>query len=423
MAELCIDDSSRNTHNTYTDEILDFVCRACPNLLRLKVHESYNYLSDEGFETIVTHCPLLESLSINWESITDSAMDALSSMSTLKELALTCCDSVTSEGIVSVLKANRLLECVSISTYSEVNDNILRCISEHLSCLRELTLDIGTVSRDSMFTAITKSCPLLEKLEIESWVFDDEILLSLSQHCPRLRHLLVGWFHAEADAEEQVEEEEEEEQSMVTEAALIQLFQSCPDLRSLEYLPRSATDASLRAIAVHCRQFEMIGIRCNTQVTDAGLCDMFKACPHLTTVQIHVCPNVSDESILALTRYCPEIRIMTLDCPKLTETSLLYVAAHIRKLQELNVCSMSLSDDLVSVISRRCKRLKSFSRTSCTGVTAVGILSVISRCRRLKRVFVYDFDVHITPELDKYINDGPEGCGASELYVSVPNDL
>ena len=385
LTELSIDDSSGASSNAYTDATLDFICQACPNLLRLSVHERYPNLSDVSIETIVTHCPKLESLTINWERITDTSMDDLATISTLKNLNLSWCDSVTPVAIIRVLKANRGLESLAITAYEVIDDSILRCISEHLLNLRELTLDVGEVSGDSTIIAITINCPQLEKFEIENLFFGDSLLLSLSQHCSKLRHLLVGWLYVEADAEAQVEE-----QSMVTEAALIQLFQGCPDLRTLEYLPRSATDISLHALAVHCPQLEMIGISYNTHITDSGLCDMFKPCRHLSTIQVQYCPNVTDESLFTLARYCPEVRILTLDCPKLTETSLLYLAAHSHKLQELTVRRMSLSDDILSIIARRCKNLKSINLASCTGVTTVGVLSLINKCRRLKRVFIYE---------------------------------
>ena len=424
LTELSLEDSSRNFNSSYTDLTLDFVCRACPNLLRLSVQESCSTLTDASVRSIVTHCTKLESLTINWKNITDVAMDDLSSISTLKQLALSCCGSVAPPAIVKVLAANQGLESVDIYIDIYINDSILQCIRDHLPNLRELSLEIDEegdqISGDSMFIAITKSCPLLEKFDIIGWDFSDDLLLSLSLHCPCLRHLEVAWRHEEEDWVEE-EAQEQEQQSMVTEATLLQFFQACPELHTLEYLPRTATDASLRALVVHCHQLEMIGLRDNILVTDSGLCDMFKGCHNIRIIRIFDCPNITDESLFTLARYCPEVRTIALECPKVTEASLLYIATHCCKLQELILRHMSVSDDILSILARRCKNLKLIYLISCTAVTTAGVLCLINKCRRLTKLLVCECNVHITPELLMYMRGGCEVNKERELFVSVTN--
>ena len=398
----CTERSSR-----YTDKVIELLLSGYPNLLRLRIDENIDYpnLTDASMQSVVSHCIKLESLLINWENITDVGMDALSTLSSLKQLELICGDSVTSAGIRRVIEANRNLESLTIASYGSIDDSLLRCISEQLSGLKELTIDIGEdceVSGDSMFIAITKNCPQLETMAVINWSFKDDLLLSLSQHCPHLRHLLVGWV-----------------ESMTTEVALIQLFQACSDLQSLQSLPDTATDASLRAMVAHCANLESIGVEANKHITDAGLCDLFKACHNLTSIHIETCANISDQSVFALAQHCPEVRNLSLVSLHLTETSLLYVAAHLRKLQQLTLRRMSVSDDILSIIARRCKYLEGINISFCTSITAVGILSVINKCRRLKRVFVYECDVYVTPDLQQYTREGGGYDNEREINVNI----
>ena len=378
-----------------------------PNLLRLRIDENIDHpnLTDVSMQSVVSHCTKLESLSINWENITDVSMDALSTLSSLKQLEVTCGDSVTSAGIRKVVEANRDIERITIASYVSIDDSLLRCISERLSGLKELTIDIGEeckINSDSMFIEITKGCPQLETMAVVNWSFKDDLLLSLSQHCPRLRHLLVGWVEL-----------------MTTEAALIQLFQACPNLKSLQSLPDTATDTSLRAIVTHCANLESIGIEANKHVTDTGLCDLFKACHNLTSIRIDMCTNITDESVFTLSRHCPEVRRLSLVSLPLTETSLLYIAAHLRKLQQLTLRRMSVSDDIISIIARRCKYLEGINISFCTSITAVGILSIINKCRRLREVFVFECRVYVTPDLMKYTRNGGGYDNEREVNVNI----
>ena len=416
--DLC-DDTTINTK--YTDATIDILCRSCPNLRHLRIDEniesisvddtSGRHLTNASIQSIITYCTTLESLSISWEGINNEGMGILATISTLKEFYLNIFEHITSGGIRKVLKANKNLEKLSISTYSAINDNLLRCISLSLPNLRELTLKVGEgcedISDSSSFIAITQHCPLLENIEIDDWPLGDSFILSLSQYCLRLRHLLVDWDSGEDD----------DEALPITEAALTRLFQACPDLRTLRNIPATATDASLRALATYCVRLEAVGILWNKHVTNAGLCDLFKACKSLTDVHIRSCYNITDESVFTLVRHCPLVRIMTLDSPKLTEASLLCISTHVLQLQKLTVGHMSVPDDILSIIARRCKYLTDIDILHCTSVISAGVLSLINKCHRLKRVSVLCCYMQISPELKKYIDN--RVMSKTELYVDV----
>ena len=410
LGEVCLLDGAK-----YTDDTFDVLCRAYPNLKRLRVDEDIDYpsLTDASIRSIVTHCTKLEFLSINWDNLTDAALDDLSTISTLKELNLSCYHSITSGGIRKAIEANRDLERITVSSHAAIDDSLLRSISLNLPQLKELTITIGEdcdeIIGDSMFIAITKSCPLLEKFEIDGWAFKDDLLLSLSQHCPRLRHLKIDWEVDPGNTDE----------SVVTEAALIRLFQGCPDLRTIRSLPATATDVSLHALATHCINLGAISVWHNNHITDAGLCDLFRTCNNLSAVRIERCPGITDQAVFALAQHCPMVVALRIGGPRLTDTSLLYIATHCRKLQELSVSYLPMPDDVMSIISRRCKFLIDIDLFHCTETTSAGMLSIINKCRRLKRVHVYQCEVHITPELHKYIRS--EDYIARDLYVSVVN--
>ena len=421
------DDLSEDT-SKFSDDSIDLLCRSCPNLRHLRIDENKNwsfagrndsYLTNASIKSIVTHCKKLESLSIKWYNITNEAMDILATLSSLKEFHIDVVDHITSGGIRMVLKANCGLTSLSISAWSAIDNSLLNYISQSLPYLRELTLDVREGCQDisedsSSFLTIPQGCPLLEKIKIDGWCFGDDLLVPLTKHCTRLRHLQFDWVR------------EDDEQTTVTEAALIRLFQACPDLRTLSSLPYVATDSCLYALATHCARLEAVGITTNnhvwlTLVTNAGLCALFKACSSLTDVRIENCDYVTDESVFTLVRYCPEVRIMALSSPtgKLTEASLLSISTHSRKLQKLTVCHMSVSDDLLSIIARRCKYLTDIEIKQCTSITSTGIVNLINKCHRLKRVRVWHCKIQISPELKKY-TDIQKGH-TTEVYLDVFN--
>ena len=136
----------------------------------------------------------------------------------------------------------------------------------------------------------------------------------------------------------------------------------CTNLRTINPFSTSTTDISLHAISIYCTKLEVLYIKNNSYITDTGLCDVFKVCTKLKHIHIQNCIHITDKSIFTLVINCPMVRILTLTyCPRLTETSLLYVATHTRRLERLKINKLIVSDEVISIIAKRCIYLKYIS--------------------------------------------------------------
>ena len=90
------------------DESADAIkalCQACPNLIVL-ILGNEDVSGDEIIPTIVEYCPMIEVVSADKWHLTDTAMNALANLHTLKELKLFDYASCSSQAIQRVLQSN-----------------------------------------------------------------------------------------------------------------------------------------------------------------------------------------------------------------------------------------------------------------------------------------------------------------------------
>ena len=414
------------------DYTIELLCRGCPNLNRLRIDEYIEEanLTDISTCHIVKYLPHIQHLTINWYNLTDTSMYTLSNLTTLISITLTTgfvdIDSITSTGIRSLLEANNHLETINLCS-SHIDNNILLCIQQKGCILKDLSLT-HSGTQDSNITNtniinILQYCILLESVHIKGWCMTNEFLLILSQYCTHICHIVVDW--SLTDTVSDVENEAgniitSTYTNNITDIALTTMLKACTEIRTLNPFPSSTTDISLHTISIYCTKLEIFYVKNNYYITDNGMCDMFTVCTNLIHIHIQNCINITDKSIFTLVYDSPKVRILTLTgCPRLTETSLLYVATYTRRLEQLKISKLVVSDEVISIIAKRCIYLKYVSIHHCTSLSSVGILSVIKKCRRLKCIHVWSCGIHISPELRVYIDiDAVDSDRGLTVWVS-----
>ncbi|KAJ8751678.1 hypothetical protein K2173_025840 [Erythroxylum novogranatense] len=203
----------------------------------------------------------------------------------------------------------------------------------------------------------------------------------------------------------------------VTKVGLRAIARGCPSLKvlSLWNLP-SVGDEELSEIASGCHLLEKLDISHCASITDKGLIAVAKSCPNLTDLVIESCANIGNGGLQAFGQYCTNLKSFSIKaCPIVGDqgiagllSSATFVLTKV-KLQSLNITDVSLAvighygkavTDLMLTslpnVSERgfwvmgtaygLQKLKSFTVTSCQGVTDGGLEAVGKGCPNLKQI-------------------------------------
>ncbi|EEF46965.1 EIN3-binding F-box protein 1 [Ricinus communis] len=202
----------------------------------------------------------------------------------------------------------------------------------------------------------------------------------------------------------------------VTAVGLRAIARGCPSLRALSLwnLP-FVSDEGLFEIANGCHMLEKLDLCGCPAISDKGLLAIAKNCPNLTDLTIESCAKIGNEGLQAVGQYCTNLKSISIkDCSAVGDqgisglvSSTTYYLTKV-KLQALNITDVSLAvighygkavSDIVLTnlpnVSERgfwvmgkghgLQKLKSFTVTSCRGVTDAGLEAVGKGCPNLRQ--------------------------------------
>ncbi|KAL2895957.1 EIN3-binding F-box protein 1 [Bienertia sinuspersici] len=193
---------------------------------------------------------------------------------------------------------------------------------------------------------------------------------------------------------------------------------------------RGVTDLGLKAVARCCPSLKTLSLWNVSSIGDEGVLDLCncpsitnksllaiaKNCPTLTSISIEGCQYIGNEGLQAIGQLCPNLKSVTIkDCPLIGDqgvASLMSSASFILnklKLQGLNVTDLSLAvighygkaitDLVLSNLqnvnekgfwvmgnAQGLQHLRSFTISSCRGVTDVAVNAVGKGCPNLKQL-------------------------------------
>ncbi|XP_021738606.1 EIN3-binding F-box protein 1-like [Chenopodium quinoa] len=202
----------------------------------------------------------------------------------------------------------------------------------------------------------------------------------------------------------------------VTDLGLKAVARCCPSLKSLSlWNVSSIGDEGLIEIANRCHRLEKIDL-CNCpSITNKTLLAIAKNCPTLTSLSIEGCQYIGNEGVKSIGQFCPNLKSVTIkDCPLVGDQGVASLMASASfsvtklKLQGLNVTDLSLAvvghygkaiTDLVLTNLQNVnekgfwimgnaeglQHLRSFTISSCRGVTDVAVEAVGKGCPNLKQ--------------------------------------
>ncbi|CAH2278263.1 AMN1 homolog [Pelobates cultripes] len=224
--------------------------------------------------------------------------------------------------VVSMAKYMSLFESDVESLPPNVKDKLIKllCIQGHLtdSSIRQVLhpsvriLDLRDCEvSDSALQSISQ-CKQLKEINLNSCKgqirtsITSEGVCSLALSCPLLiKVLLRGCCN-------------------LTDAGVLALAVNCPQLQILNLSHcTSITDESLQALGQHCSSLLNLDFSA-TLVTDSGVQGLVNGrySAKLTEINMCRCVNVTDESIEAVLKGCPHIRILLFHgCPLISDRS------------------------------------------------------------------------------------------------------
>ena len=181
-------DKASDEHDDQYDMSINVLCKGSPNLKKLSFTEpDADSFTDAAVQSIVQHRPHMEVLSFkDWDGITDESLTCLIRLPRLKEIDLSRCFQLSSDGVQELLEANRALEALMLSDfdrmgdeeegpYSLINDALLRCIGANCPNLIKLHLCLDSYAADSdvtseSFEAALEGLPALEELAVSGYI-------------------------------------------------------------------------------------------------------------------------------------------------------------------------------------------------------------------------------------------------------------
>jgi len=143
--------------------------------------------------------------------------------------------------------------------------------------------------------------------------------------------------------------------------------------------PHTTTMSVLNPSIIHVRGGNM---------TDYGFVQFVQQYPSLRKIRVHNCPQITDESVIAIGNHCP--RLMELDltgCIQVTDEGIngLCQLTHLRSLA---LTQTRITDDSLIAIGQSSFRhtLNEINLRMCTEITDDGFLALLKNCPNLKTI-------------------------------------
>ncbi|KAK9742225.1 hypothetical protein RND81_03G157100 [Saponaria officinalis] len=202
----------------------------------------------------------------------------------------------------------------------------------------------------------------------------------------------------------------------VTNLGLKAVARCCPSLKALTlWNVPSVGDEGFIEIANGCNRLEKLDISNCPSITDKALVAIAMNCPSLNSLSVEGCQNVGNEALQAIGQFCTNLKSLNIkDCPLVLDQGVASLmsqttfAPNKLKLQGLNITDMSLAvighygkalTDLVLAnlqnVNERgfwvmgntqgLHQLRSFTISSCRGVTDLAVEAVGKGCQNLKQ--------------------------------------
>lgn len=224
-------------------------------------------ITDDGITELLRRCPKLKALYLNLNALNCNVW-------------------------VPVLVAHcRSMETIQLWDCGKISGAAFELLAGYHN-LRELDMTCSETVTDTSVSRLAKGCPLLESIKLRPVDLTDKAVISLAENCPRLTHFaLFMWIPQRLPV-------------AITDVAVEVLVRSCPKLVHVEFWScTQLTDNSLFALANHCPEVKRVHFSDCARITDVGVEELARRCTALAKLDLPD-SGVTDVGVRALAEHC-----------------------------------------------------------------------------------------------------------------------
>ena len=388
----------------------------CPRLTAVNFESGTEGLdiSDEMILTLVKNCPRLSSLNLNWnEHVTDRAVTAVANgLPSLTAIGLNFC-TITDTGVHALTRCP-LLVAVELSGCAAITRPAM------LTLLRSCNLakiDMCVGKRAGM---TRPDPPLFRTHRGGSWC-SVATVQDVASNCPQLTSL-------KAEGDYYFNRHGNRDNAIARNQAIESLFRTRPLLTEVDLSDSSLSDAAVRTLGNHGKHLRKLFLRENRSITDDPFYAVSQGCPRLEVLELDYCDRITDETLIMLAgEYaegweeggCPLLTNVTLDeCTKITDVGGVALSKCSR-LRILKLQGTGCGDATLCAIGRNCPELTEL----CTGyhknTTDRGGAAVAQGCAKLASLTFFADGTS-----DATLRALAAGCPAlNYLFIGSASDL
>lgn len=174
----------------------------------------------------------------------------------------------------------------------------------------------------------------------------------------------------------------------VTNATVQEICVMQPHMTSLNVsYCTQVTDAALWAVSRHCAQLRSLHAAA-CQITRVGLRALTLGCRDISRLELSQCADIDDSALNAIAAGCPSLKALHLSgCQHITDDGLAVLARGCRHLSVLNVSAChrvgEFGDRALLALGRYCPELTHLDMFGCAHVQDAGVVAVARGCTKL----------------------------------------
>ena len=150
---------------------------------------------------------------------------------------------------------------------------------------------------------LCEGCTKLEKLAMDQCrLLTCDSLLSISQHCPRMKYISIEY------------------NNKIEDSGVSKLVQGCLLLEKLHLNSCGITSQAAVFISHYCTKITVLDLRCCHSLGDDNVNELTVGCKLLQTLNLSLCFNVTDLSLQHIIYNCIQLRSLYLVHCKITDS-------------------------------------------------------------------------------------------------------
>lgn len=348
--------------------MVDFA-QLCGKSLKSLGMAACQWITDRTLNAVASHCPSLESLSLDSELFKNEGIICVTKSCSLLKILRLQCINVTDEALLSVGYFCASLELLALYSFQRFTDRSFLAIGKGCKKLQQLTLSDCYFLSDRSLEAIASGCKNLTHLEVNGCHnMGTRGLESIGKSCSALLELSLLYCQR------------------VGNSALSEVGKNCSLLQALNLVDCSnINDEAICSIAQGCLNLKKLHIRRCYEVGDIGLIKIGENCKSLMDLSLRFVDRVGDKALIAIGQGCSLTHLNVSGCNLVSDTGITAIARGCPELIHLDISVLQgIGNDSLAEIGKGCPQLKEVVLSHCRQITDVGLSHLANGCTLLE---------------------------------------